>query len=243
VSRTTIEWAAAHRYPYLIFDSQLPITKQVFEIYREAAGRHGYEAGPEHLGYVFRLHVDDTEERAYEVGRKLIEGVGNHFVDGSNGAANIWAQNLPGFNARKMSGFLPTIAHSPVTDARGIVTDETELTKLWEHRDVSPEEHVRRRYKIWDSVLARKGAVVGTPETVVSQLREIFSVIRPGNVFFVHGDGDMTHEDAMRHIRYMREYVIPALREISTEYELPGAFEIDPRSGLPLNAKDEHVSV
>jgi alkanesulfonate monooxygenase SsuD/methylene tetrahydromethanopterin reductase-like flavin-dependent oxidoreductase (luciferase family) len=243
VSRATIAWAAEHHYPYVIFDSQLQFTKQVFEIYQEEARNNGYQAGPQHLGYMFKMHVDDTEEKAYEVGRKLIEGVGNIFLDGSNGQANPFAQNLPGLNSRKAAGFLPTIGHSVVTDARGITKDEKDAQRLWVHQEMSPEEHLRRRYKIWDSVLERKGAIVGTPDSVVRQLREVFSIIRPGNVMFWHGDGDMTHEDAMRHIKYMKEYIIPALREMSDDLELPGAFEVDLGTGPPVATAAEVTTV
>jgi alkanesulfonate monooxygenase SsuD/methylene tetrahydromethanopterin reductase-like flavin-dependent oxidoreductase (luciferase family) len=55
VSRMTIEWAAAHRYPYLIFGTELAHIQQVFRIYMEEAARNGYEAGPQHLGYVCRF--------------------------------------------------------------------------------------------------------------------------------------------------------------------------------------------
>jgi hypothetical protein len=85
--------------------------------------------------------------------------------------------------------------------------------------------------------------VVGTPDSVVRQLRELFSIVRPGNVIFWHGDGDMSHEDAMRHIKYMKEDVLPAVREISKDLELPGAFEVDPRTGATLGAEKERTGV
>jgi hypothetical protein len=49
-----------------------------------------------------------------------------------------------------------------------------------------------------------------TPASVVRQHREVFSIVRPGNVMLWHGDADMTHKDAMRHISDMGEYVGPA---------------------------------
>jgi alkanesulfonate monooxygenase SsuD/methylene tetrahydromethanopterin reductase-like flavin-dependent oxidoreductase (luciferase family) len=243
VSRATIAWAARHRYPYIIVSSQPQFTDQVFKIYEEEARNNGYEAGPQHLGIMFHVHVDDSEEKAYEVGRKLIEGVGNLFVDGSNGKANPFVQNLPGLNTRKTSGLLPTIAQNNVRASRGVGTGDVEAAKLWRHEEVSPEEHLRRRYQIWDGVLARKGAVVGTPDSVVRQLRELFATIRPGNVMFWHGDGDLTHEEAMRHIRYMKEDVLPAIRELSRELELPGAFEVDPRTGADLTRAEAPTGV
>jgi hypothetical protein len=53
----------------------------------------------------------------------------------------------------------------------------------------------------------------------------------------------MTHEDAMRHIKHMGEYVLPALREISDELELPGAFEVDPSTGAIVTGQQEPSAV
>ena len=41
----------------------------------------------------------------------------------------------------------------------------------------------------------------------------------------------MTHDDAMRSLRLMGEEVIPAVREIAEELDLPGPFEVDPATG------------
>ncbi|HEV7753400.1 MAG TPA: hypothetical protein VGO71_17755, partial [Baekduia sp.] len=207
----------------------------VFEIYRQEALRNGYEAGSQHLGYMFRVHVDDTEELAYETGRKLIEGVGNVFLDGSNGQANIWAQNLPGLNPRKKSGYLPTVEYDRVAAARGLATGKSVTDEeSWRHEDVSQEEHDRRRYEIWDGVLDRYAAIVGTPDTVLPKIRHVLETLRPGNVFFWHGDGDMTHEESMNGIRLFGEYVLPAVREIGEELGLKSAFEIDTQTNQPF---------
>jgi alkanesulfonate monooxygenase SsuD/methylene tetrahydromethanopterin reductase-like flavin-dependent oxidoreductase (luciferase family) len=236
ISRATVEWAARHRYVYVMLDSQLHLTEQVFEIYRQEALRNGYEAGSQHLGYMFRVHVDDTEEKAYETGRKLIEGVGNVFLDGSNGQANIWAQNLPGLNPRKKSGYLPTVEYDRVAAARGLATGKSVTDEeSWRHEDVSREEHDRRRYEIWDGVLERYAAIVGTPDTVLPKIRHVLETLRPGNVFFWHGDGDMSHEESMHGIRLFGEYVLPAVREMGQELELKSAFEIDTQTNQPLD--------
>ena len=43
----------------------------------------------------------------------------------------------------------------------------------------------------------------------------------------------MTHEDQMRSLRLMGEYVIPAVREMGEELELKGPFEISPWTNEP----------
>ena len=44
----------------------------------------------------------------------------------------------------------------------------------------------------------------------------------------------MSHEDAMRSLKLMGEEIIPAVREMGRELELPDAFEIDPATNQPL---------
>jgi len=46
----------------------------------------------------------------------------------------------------------------------------------------------------------------------------------------------MTHDDAMRSLRLMGAEVIPAIREMAKELELPGPFEVDPATGKPIEA-------
>ena len=57
--------------------------------------------------------------------------------------------------------------------------------------------------------------------------------LRPGSIFFWDGDGAMNHDDAMRSLRLMGEEVIPAVREIAKDLELPSSFEVDTATGKP----------
>jgi alkanesulfonate monooxygenase SsuD/methylene tetrahydromethanopterin reductase-like flavin-dependent oxidoreductase (luciferase family) len=234
MSRASIDWAVEHRYPYVMLDSQLELTAQVFEYYRQKAREHGYEAGTQNLGYMFKLHIDETEDKAYETGRKLIEGAGNLFLDGSQGHANPWAQNLPGLNTRKASGYLPTSQFVHARTSRGLNL-KGESVDFIEHAAESPQEHEFRRKQIFDGLLERHAVIVGTPETALKKIKYILETLRPGNVMFWHGDGDFTHEDTMRGIKLMGEELLPAVREVGKELDLKGAWEADP-NGTPVDA-------
>jgi alkanesulfonate monooxygenase SsuD/methylene tetrahydromethanopterin reductase-like flavin-dependent oxidoreductase (luciferase family) len=63
-SPDTVTWAAEHAYPYVCLGTTIDETLKIKEIYAAAAARVGYEAKPEHLGYVMRCQVADTEAEA-----------------------------------------------------------------------------------------------------------------------------------------------------------------------------------
>jgi alkanesulfonate monooxygenase SsuD/methylene tetrahydromethanopterin reductase-like flavin-dependent oxidoreductase (luciferase family) len=239
MSKSTVTWAAKQRYPYIMLDSQLELTAQAFDFYRDQAREFGFEAGPQHLGYMFKVHVDETEELAYETGRKLIEGAGNLFLDGSNGRPNPWAQNLPGLNVRGTGNQLPTAQYMHVKQSRGVSIDaktgrEEPAAPVYDAPAATQEEPDARRRKIWDGVLDRYAAIVGTPDSVMPKIRHVLETLRPGSIFIWHGDGDFTHEETTRGVRLMGEYVLPAIREIAKELDLPSSFEVDPRTNLPV---------
>jgi alkanesulfonate monooxygenase SsuD/methylene tetrahydromethanopterin reductase-like flavin-dependent oxidoreductase (luciferase family) len=235
LSRSTVAFAVDHRYPYIMLDSQLDLTAQAFEIYRQLAEEAGFEAGTQHFGYMFKVHVDETEELAYETGRKMIEGAGNLFLDGSNGKPNPWAQNLPGLNSRGSSNQLPTAQYVAVRQSRGVGgLDATGKAQAYTDAATTAEEHDARRRKIFDGILARHACVVGTPDSVVPKIRHVLEMLRPGSVIFWHGDGDFTHEETVRGLRLMGEYVLPAVRDMAKELELFSPFEVDPVTNRPV---------
>jgi alkanesulfonate monooxygenase SsuD/methylene tetrahydromethanopterin reductase-like flavin-dependent oxidoreductase (luciferase family) len=68
VSPETVVWAAKHRYPYVVLGSSLDQTRELIELYRDTATESGYEMGPEHIGYLIRVFVADSEEKAQAEG-------------------------------------------------------------------------------------------------------------------------------------------------------------------------------
>ena len=86
-------------------------------------------------------------------------------------------------------------------------------------------------FRILRQQIADRTIICGTPKTVIPKIRQVLEYVRPGSIFFWDGDGAMTHDDAMRSLRLMGEEVIPAVREIAKELELPGPFEVDPATG------------
>jgi alkanesulfonate monooxygenase SsuD/methylene tetrahydromethanopterin reductase-like flavin-dependent oxidoreductase (luciferase family) len=71
-SKETVIWAAEHRYPYICLNTTVETTKKIWALYDESAARVGYTPGPENRGYLLRVHVADTEEKALRNAREFM---------------------------------------------------------------------------------------------------------------------------------------------------------------------------
>ena len=225
LSRNTVEWTARHRYPYVMLATDLEPTKKSFEYYSEVAAEEGYEAGTQHRAYLFKVHVDETEELAEQAARKYVEGPSNPFLEGNQGTVRPFLQNLPGMTSRK--NLLPTVASYAATAARG---------RGAEHEDASKKESGRNPerktgdFGSFDDQIDRYTIITGTPKTVIPKVKHVLEYLRPGSIFFWDGDGAMDHDDSMRSLRLMGEEVIPAVREMSKELDLKSPFEVDTKT-------------
>jgi alkanesulfonate monooxygenase SsuD/methylene tetrahydromethanopterin reductase-like flavin-dependent oxidoreductase (luciferase family) len=206
VSVETVRWAALHRYPVVMLSTALGPTKQSAELYHQVAKEAGYEAGTQHTGYLWKVHVDETEELADTTGRKYLSGVSNPFVAGNEGIVNQALLQLPGHTSRT-SQRLAAAALGPL--GRGGA--------------------LRRSY---EDQIADYTIVSGTPKAALPRIRHVLETLRPGSVFFWDGDGAMTHDDQMRSARLMGQEVIPALREMAKELSLVSSFESNDGTGI-----------
>ena len=215
VSRDSIVWAAKQRIPYIMLATQLAPPRQSFQVYHDTAKEEGYEAGSQNFGYLWKVHVDETEELAEEVARKFVQGPSNPFLAGNEGTANPALLKLPGLTSRRR--ILPTA--NVATANRG-----GQLSRSFEEQ-------------VEDYTI-----ISGTPKTVIPKIRHVLEYLRPGSVFFWDGDGAMTHDDQMRSLRLMGEEVIPAVREIADELELRSPFEVSPKTGEPIGEISEEAA-
>lgn len=197
-SPETLVWAAQRHYPYIYLETDPEVTMDLMQIYHDAAREIGYEPGPQNFGYLVRVHVQDTDEKAFDVGRGFLAGnagVGRVPMPGDFMAP-------PGYNSR---------------DAR----------KKFSQVNIRPD----RLYggvdsTGWERLVELNRVIVGKPETVIKKLREVLSTLRPGILGVWSNDGTIGHADTMRCLTLLGQEVLPALREIGKELDLPGPFEV-----------------
>ena len=108
-------WAAEQRIPYIMLSTELEPTRQAFQLYHDRAKELGYPSGPQNIGYLWKVHVDETEELAEQTGRKYVQGPSNPFLAGNEGTVNPALLSLSGLTSRER--VLPTQAVA--TSARG----------------------------------------------------------------------------------------------------------------------------
>jgi len=71
-SKETVIWAAKHRYPYICLNTTVDTTKKIWALYDQAAAEVGYAPGPENRGYLLRVHVAESEEKALANARQFM---------------------------------------------------------------------------------------------------------------------------------------------------------------------------
>ncbi len=202
-SPETIIWCAHHHYPYVYLETDPQVTLDLMAIYAKAAREVGYEPGPQNFGYLVRIHVQDTDEKAYEVGEGFL--VGNAGVGRVPLPGDFMAP--PGYNSREATKkLLEQYRHSLRPDP------------LYGGVDAAG----------WEKVVESNRVIVGSPDTVIKKVRQVLSALRPGILGVWTNDGTISHKDTMRCLQLMETEVLPALKEMGKELDLPGPFEQAP---------------
>ncbi len=236
LSKNTVKWTAEHRYPYLMLATELEPTRQSYAYYDEVARENGYEAQSQHRGYLFKVHVDETEELAEQAARKYIQGPSNPFLEGNQGQVKAFIQNLPGMTQR--NNLLPTVSSFALAASRGRLEARKAATGSEGGAVVSSDEQDKKDYNgPYEEQINKMSIITGTPKTVIPKVKQVLEYLRPGSIFFWDGDGAMDHDDAMRSLKLFGEEVIPAVREIGKSLDLNSPFEVDTQTNLPMPAQ------
>ena len=200
-SPETIVWCAERGYPYIALNTSLDQTEGIWKLYNDVAERSGYEAGPEHRGYLLRIHVQDTEEKAFEGARQFRWMADRDFVFSTH---PVWSS--------------PT----------GYVSPERRQWHVQFNNGRTAMTHTGARPSSFEQELEQMRIIAGTPDQVVSKMRILIEKLgRPGILSLWANDGRVSHADSKRCIELLGREVLPALREFGSEQGLVDPFEVD----------------
>ena len=216
VSPETVVWCAKHRYPYLALATFLEPTIELWNIYANAAAQEGYQAGPENFGYLQKIFLAETDEKAQELGKADLYGGGiTHF------ARPEWM--FPsGYNSKEATKRLAHMFVDPKTGASVI--------KLEAEEEVDVTALKKSFFDGYQGAQNNLQLIRGTPKTVIPKLKKILDVLRPGIFAFWNNDGPISTEARRTSIRLLGQEVIPALQEHAKTLGLDDPFVVKPGS-------------
>ena len=187
-SPESVVWAAKHRHPYMNLGALVDTTKWLKQVYIDTAHEEGYQAGPEHFGYLLRCLVADTDEKAIEIGREFMWTIGHR------NRGPIEHTDPPGYQSRAA---VAVKAQRPV----GSVAGGGGLGVGFSYEELQGVNNI----------------IVGNPDTVTRKLTEMIEGLSPGYIHIYGNEGAMEHKDVMRSIQLLGQEVIPALHEIKLQ--------------------------
>jgi alkanesulfonate monooxygenase SsuD/methylene tetrahydromethanopterin reductase-like flavin-dependent oxidoreductase (luciferase family) len=214
ISPETVQWTAAHKYPYVALATMLPPTLELFNMYGKIAADQGYQAGPENFGYLQPVFCADTDEKAEELGKGFMFGGGfAHF------AKPEW-MFPPGYNSKAATKRLASQAANPNLPGHGGLDHDPE-------NDAELQALKRTIYGSYQDWQKQRQIITGSPKTIIKKLRYVLDVLRPG-IFSFWLDGPYSKQDRHRCVELLGKEVMPALHEIGKELELTDPFQMAP---------------
>jgi alkanesulfonate monooxygenase SsuD/methylene tetrahydromethanopterin reductase-like flavin-dependent oxidoreductase (luciferase family) len=229
ISPDTVRWCAQKRYPYVALATRLEPTLELWDFYSQAAAREGYQAGPENFGYLQPVMVADTQEKAEEMGKRILYGGAfSHF------ARPEW-MFPPGYNSKEATRRLAQTNFGVNAAGKPVFGDGNEE---------SPETIAAVKKTIYDTypdVLKDLVMIAGTPDNVIPKLKKVIDILRPG-IFSFWLDGPVPFKDRKRCLELLNRDVIPALRDYGKQLGLVDPFQRIPGSVLLRGGKLEPVS-
>jgi alkanesulfonate monooxygenase SsuD/methylene tetrahydromethanopterin reductase-like flavin-dependent oxidoreductase (luciferase family) len=227
ISPETVVWCAKHRYPYVALGTQLEATVEMVNLYADVAAQEGYQAGPENFGYLQNVVVAETEAKAQELARGFVYG------GGFGAFARAEWMFPPGYNSKEATKRLAKAFTDPRTG--------TEIIR-YTQGSVDIEEVKRNIEANYKSAQESGLIIAGTPKTVLKRIRYMLETLRPGIFATWYHHGPMTLEERRTCLRLLGQEVLPAMREMAKELELPGPYEQPPGSRpLPASGKRDPV--
>jgi alkanesulfonate monooxygenase SsuD/methylene tetrahydromethanopterin reductase-like flavin-dependent oxidoreductase (luciferase family) len=223
LSAETALWAADRSYPYLGLGAALQPSLQLWNLYADRMAERGLQAGPENYGWVIQVYVGDTKEQAERIGRK-------HLFAGGNSNFAKAAYTLPaGYNSPEA---IKRLASAPQGGWLGISREKLDEDGSGQ-REIDMAAAQRKIDATYAQMRKTLMLIVGTPDDVAAKIKFVLQVLRPGTLFLMASQGDVSHEDRRRSLRLLGREVLPEVREHADSLGLNSMFEQIPGS-VPL---------
>jgi len=221
LSPETVEWCAAHAYPYIGLGTPLPATCNLWDFYADEAAKHGYQAGPENFGYMVATAVGETEEKAQKAAEGFVYG------GGQNAFSAPEFTMPPGYNSKAAIRLLAKTQTSAWLGVSG------EKVKEQMHGSAESIDYDEIRRKLQAALMRGQQnmqVIVGTPDTVIPKIKGIMSVLRIGIFIILSLQGPRDNEERRTSMRLFAEEVIPALKDHAKQIGLLDPLERTPGS-------------
>jgi len=220
LSRETAQWAVAHSYPYLGLGGPLKPNADLSDFYADEFAARGLQAGPENFGHVVFIYVDESTERAQQIGRSLL------FAGGNANFAKAQHTLPAGYNS---PAAIKRLASVPQGGWLGVTKERLDEEKV-DIKAASLAENRRRTEANYQKMQENLQIVVGTPEEVIPKLKTVLRCLRPGMLFMMGPFGNVSNEDRRRSIRLLGQQVLPELRAEAQRLALTDMFQRAPGS-------------
>jgi alkanesulfonate monooxygenase SsuD/methylene tetrahydromethanopterin reductase-like flavin-dependent oxidoreductase (luciferase family) len=222
LSPETVEWCAAHRYPYIGLGTPLAPTCDLWDFYADEAAKHGYQAGPENFGYMVATAVGETEEKAQAVAQGFVYG------GGQNAFSAPEFTMPPGYNSKAA---IRILAKQQTSAWLGISGEK--VREQMHGSDGGAIDYSEVRRKLQAALLRGQQnmqVLAGTPATIIPKIKSIMSVLRTGIFIILSIQGPVGDDDRRTSMRLFAEEVIPALKAHAKAIDLRDPFERTPGS-------------
>jgi len=242
LSPETAIWCAEKRYPYVALATFLEPTLELWNIYRDRAAELGYQVGSENFGYMQKVYVAETDEKAQEIAKfDMFGGAGSGYSLFAQPAYNF----PPGYNSKLATRRIATQFSDPnkkrssspcqggQTEAARAEVSSAQVdqrSRLWQETRIDVETTRKAIFDQLPEVLNTFGIICGTPKTVIPKIRVVLETLRPGIFILWQNDGPITRKDRENNLKLISSDVMPAIREMGKELDLKSSFEVKPGS-------------
>jgi hypothetical protein len=122
------------------------------------------------------------------------------------------------------------LAKQPGGSWLGVSQEKLKQTREEAHDEAEFAEIRRKLANSYQKAQRGLQIIVGSPKTVIPQIKTMLQILRPGIFIFFHIQGPVSNVDRLTSMRLMAQEVVPPIREYAKELGLADPYECTPGS-------------